>query len=161
MNTVSEHESTPEILNLSVRVWFAAKCVIPCKNGGRCIGNNLCRCPNGLRGDHCEIGRKQRSTCKCSHGGICLGNRGCKCQHGYEGRHCRRRKWPEGNFRKYPLDNCIFPMFPLSFYCRHTIASRALSSLLSLHWTAPSDTHVHVTCKIHKTHKIKHKQQPQ
>ncbi|KAH8396309.1 hypothetical protein KR222_007693, partial [Zaprionus bogoriensis] len=69
-----------------------AKCVIPCKNGGRCIGSNLCRCPTGLRGDHCEIGRKQRSTCKCSHGGICMGHKGCKCQDGYQGRHCRRRK---------------------------------------------------------------------
>ncbi|TDG41564.1 hypothetical protein AWZ03_012002 [Drosophila navojoa] len=62
-------------------------CVIPCKNGGRCIGNNLCRCPNGLRGDHCEIGRKQRSTCKCSKGS-CRGNKDCKCHNGY---HCRRR----------------------------------------------------------------------
>lgn len=108
VNIVSESSTeysplTPlnSLLNCK-RTLSPAKCVIPCKNGGRCIGNNLCRCPNGLRGDHCEIGRKQRSTCKCSHGGICLGNKGCKCQHGYQGRHCRRRKSQKGNSCKYP-----------------------------------------------------------
>lgn len=90
-NTVSTTSTQFDYMHENISpIQSIAKCVIPCKNGGRCIGNNLCRCPNGLRGNHCEIGRKQRSTCKCSNGS-CRGNKECKCQTGY---HCRRRKWP-------------------------------------------------------------------
>lgn len=80
-----------ETLNLCPPISLTAKCVIPCKNEGRCIGNNLCRCPNGLRGDHCEIGRKQRSICKCRNG-TCVSHKHCKCHPGFYGRHCNGRK---------------------------------------------------------------------
>lgn len=60
-------------------------------NGGKCIGNNTCRCPPGLGGNHCEIGRHQRSTCKkpCRHG-LCLANHTCRCNEGWFGRYCNQ-----------------------------------------------------------------------
>lgn len=62
-------------------------------HGGRCIGTNLCRCAEGLSGNHCEIGRRQRSTCKrkCKHGD-CMPNKTCKCKEGFFGRYCNQRK---------------------------------------------------------------------
>ena len=72
---------------------FSAKCEISCMHGGRCIGTNLCRCAEGLSGDHCEIGHRQRPTCKrkCKHGD-CVSNKTCKCKEGFYGRFCNRRK---------------------------------------------------------------------
>ena len=49
-----------------VYFFFSAKCIVPCLNGGRCKGINKCRCPNGFRGDHCEIGRKAPTKSPCS-----------------------------------------------------------------------------------------------
>lgn len=70
----------------------SAKCVIPCMNGGKCIGVNTCRCPNGFGGNHCEIGRHQRSACKkpCRHG-VCMPNHQCQCDTGWYGRFCNQR----------------------------------------------------------------------
>lgn len=86
-------KANPRLIPNPILIPFplTAKCVIPCKNEGRCIGNNKCRCPNGLRGDHCEIGRKQRSICKCRNG-VCLSQKRCKCHPGFYGRHCNGRK---------------------------------------------------------------------
>lgn len=62
-------------------------------HGGRCIGTNLCKCAPGLSGNHCEIGQRQRPTCKdnCKFG-HCTSNNKCKCFEGYFGRFCHRRK---------------------------------------------------------------------
>lgn len=70
-------------------------------HGGRCIGTNLCRCAEGLSGDHCEIGHRQRYTCKrkCKHGD-CMPNKTCKCKDGFFGRFCNRRKLVKVNMRK-------------------------------------------------------------
>lgn len=75
------------------RLLIIAKCVIPCMNGGKCKGDNKCRCPYGLGGDHCEIGRRQRSTCKkpCKNG-KCLENHTCSCDKGYFGKFCNRKR---------------------------------------------------------------------
>ena len=31
-----------------------SKCLIPCLNGGRCVGVNRCRCRRGFTGSQCE-----------------------------------------------------------------------------------------------------------
>lgn len=71
--------------------FLTAKCVIPCMNGGKCRGINKCRCPPGLGGDHCEIGRRQRSTCKkpCRNGD-CMPTHKCRCNEGWFGRACNQ-----------------------------------------------------------------------
>lgn len=80
-------------------------------HGGRCIGTNLCKCAPGLSGDHCEIGQKQRPTCKdnCKFG-HCMSNNKCKCLEGYYGRFCNRRKFLYNN-----LSLCIKQMTYLCF----------------------------------------------
>lgn len=62
-------------------------------NDGKCVGDNKCKCPTGLGGNHCEIGRRQRSTCKkpCKHG-KCTPKNTCKCHKGWTGRYCRQSK---------------------------------------------------------------------
>lgn len=62
-------------------------------NGGKCMGNNKCRCPAGLGGNHCEIGRHQRSPCKkpCRHG-TCGPTGQCQCYAGWFGRLCNQRE---------------------------------------------------------------------
>lgn len=73
----------------------SAKCVIPCMNGGKCRGANKCRCPEGYRGNHCEIGHRvpQRSLCTrpCRHG-TCQPNNTCLCDQGWVGRICQQSK---------------------------------------------------------------------
>lgn len=148
----------PSLYPLTKYTLSLAKCVIPCKNGGRCIGNNLCRCPNGLRGDHCEIGRKQRSTCKCSHGGICLGNKGCKCQHGYQGRHCRRRKCPKGKFLQISLNHCLYLSLSVSLQAFQIIAGIERLCTYMSHVIYTTYTHTRTRTN---TEKNKHKQEEQ
>lgn len=70
--------------------------MIPCLNGGRCKGVNLCRCPPGYNGDHCEVGHSnrtlsQRHTCSlpCRHG-ECVAPNKCECHEGWYGRRCQR-----------------------------------------------------------------------
>lgn len=83
--------------------FFLAKCVIPCLNGGKCKGVNKCRCPQGVGGNHCEIGRRvpQRSTCNkaCRHG-ICGPDNTCKCHPGWHGRLCNHSEY-----------SCLFNFF--------------------------------------------------
>lgn len=61
-------------------------------NDGKCRGVNKCRCPSGFYGNHCEIGRHQRSVCKkpCKFG-ICLSTGYCSCDEGWAGKFCNRR----------------------------------------------------------------------
>lgn len=61
-------------------------------NGGKCIGNNKCRCPEGLGGNHCEIVSQHRLACKkpCRHG-MCMPNHQCECHEGWFGRYCNQR----------------------------------------------------------------------
>lgn len=84
--------------------------MIDCKNGGKCIGNNMCRCPPGLGGNHCEIGRHQRSTCKkpCRHG-LCLENHTCRCNEGWFGRYCNQSNFILSQYRL--KDNRFFNPF--------------------------------------------------
>lgn len=76
-------------------LFFSAKCFIPCVNGGKCKGNNICRCPLGFKGDHCEIGRRssQRSTCTTGcRNGTCQDDNTCLCNKGWFGKLCSKRK---------------------------------------------------------------------
>lgn len=98
---------------------FLAKCVIPCKNGGRCIGTNICRCPSGLLGKHCEIERIQRSTCRrpCKHG-VCTANKICKCDRGFYGRHCNASMWR--NFQwEFRLQQLLIQLFLFTGIKKH------------------------------------------
>lgn len=76
---------------------FSAKCVIPCLNGGKCKGTNICRCSNEYKGNHCEIATtritSQRSTCSkpCKHG-TCQPNDTCLCETGWYGKFCHKSK---------------------------------------------------------------------
>lgn len=36
---------------------FLAVCSPPCKNGGHCMRNNVCACPDGYIGRRCEKGK--------------------------------------------------------------------------------------------------------
>ncbi|XP_036138258.1 protein shifted isoform X3 [Monomorium pharaonis] len=80
---------------------ISAKCVIPCLNGGKCRGNNICRCSEEYKGNHCEIANthrtSQRSTCSkqtCKHG-TCQPNDTCLCESGWHGKLCHKKnkKW--------------------------------------------------------------------
>lgn len=80
----------------SMFLFHVAKCMIPCMNNGKCIGNNKCRCPDGFAGNHCEVnnsntpwnGHKCKKPCR---NGVCQ-NRQCKCDDGWYGRFCNQRK---------------------------------------------------------------------
>lgn len=78
-------------------------------NGGKCRGVNTCRCPAGLGGDHCEIGRRQRSTCKkpCRNGD-CMPTHKCRCNEGWFGRACNQS---ELIYCKFFLNLFIFYFF--------------------------------------------------
>ncbi|EZA47076.1 Protein shifted, partial [Ooceraea biroi] len=76
-------------------IFVAAKCVIPCLNGGRCRGNNICRCPEGFKGNHCEIDKRssQRSMCtKPCKNGTCQPDNTCLCEPGWFGKLCNKNK---------------------------------------------------------------------
>lgn len=84
---------------------MTAKCVIPCLNGGRCKGVNKCRCPAGLAGNHCEVGRRLAGTdCgrACKHGACIDGT--CVCEPGWRGRFCHRNY---GNLLKIVLEGSL------------------------------------------------------
>lgn len=78
--------------------FFPAKCQIPCINGGKCNGNNKCRCPRDFQGNHCEIEighqfeLEMTGHCKkpCRHG-VCMLDNKCKCNDGWFGRFCNQR----------------------------------------------------------------------
>lgn len=72
---------------------FTAKCVVPCQNGGKCKGINICKCTDGWYGDHCEIRRQQRSL-KCQKPckkGRCTINGTCRCRKGWTGKFCNTK----------------------------------------------------------------------
>lgn len=84
---------------------ISAKCVIPCTNGGKCNGNNKCRCPEGFSGNHCEVDNGHHmetgGNCKkpCRHG-ICMPDNKCKCYKGFFGRFCNQRNEWISNLKK-------------------------------------------------------------
>ena len=54
----------------------------PCRNNGMCVFDGSCICPEGFKGEHCEI-----NMCKeidCHNGGTCESGI-CICQPGYTG----------------------------------------------------------------------------
>ncbi|KAK8726504.1 hypothetical protein OTU49_010282 [Cherax quadricarinatus] len=57
-----------------------------CLNGGVCLTSNICTCPPGYVGDHC-----QHALCPlpCLHGGVCSGPHRCTCLPGYAGGRCQ------------------------------------------------------------------------
>lgn len=87
-----------EKFNVFRTINLPAKCQIPCINGGKCNGNNKCRCPRGFRGNHCEIEighqfqLEMTGNCKkpCRHG-VCMLDNKCKCNKGWFGRFCNQR----------------------------------------------------------------------
>uniref|UniRef100_A0A8C8DH83 EGF-like domain-containing protein n=1 Tax=Oryzias sinensis TaxID=183150 RepID=A0A8C8DH83_9TELE len=70
----------------SLVFYCSAVCSPPCKNGGQCMRNNVCSCPEGYAGQRC-----QRSVCEpmCMNGGKCVGANTCSCASGWRGRRCR------------------------------------------------------------------------
>ncbi|KAB1276296.1 von Willebrand factor D and EGF domain-containing protein [Camelus dromedarius] len=62
-----------------------AICHPPCKNGGHCMRNNVCTCPEGYTGRRC-----QKSICDpmCMNGGKCMGPNLCSCPSGWRGKQC-------------------------------------------------------------------------
>uniref|UniRef100_T1GSH3 EGF-like domain-containing protein n=1 Tax=Megaselia scalaris TaxID=36166 RepID=T1GSH3_MEGSC len=71
-----------------------SRCTIPCANNTKCIGNNKCKCPRGLSGNHCEEGvRLQRQACgkRCGKHGTCQDNK-CLCHKGFYGKRCNARE---------------------------------------------------------------------
>jgi len=75
--------------------YFSAKCVIPCLNGGKCRGNNICKCPVGFKGNHCEIGRRSQHRSACTRGcrnGACQSDNTCVCNPGWFGKLCNKNK---------------------------------------------------------------------
>ncbi|XP_045583570.2 sushi, von Willebrand factor type A, EGF and pentraxin domain-containing protein 1 isoform X3 [Procambarus clarkii] len=56
-----------------------------CLNGGVCLTNNVCTCPPGYVGDHC-----QHALCvaSCLNGGTCVAPYKCRCVTGYVGARC-------------------------------------------------------------------------
>ena len=95
-----------------------AICKIPCENGGTCIAPDLCKCPSGWSGPHCETGRYicrylifkiqlcaitinfsdslifvaiWIAVCRipCQNGGSCTNPDTCECLPGWTGGQCQ------------------------------------------------------------------------
>ncbi|XP_053551742.1 epidermal growth factor-like protein 7 [Bombina bombina] len=76
-------------------------CLLPCQNGGVCLGINKCQCPAGWSGNYC-----QTDVDECSSGGhqcpqSCINTAGsfrCECQEGFQvsqgGKNCLRKQKP-------------------------------------------------------------------
>ncbi|XP_076439986.1 sushi, von Willebrand factor type A, EGF and pentraxin domain-containing protein 1-like isoform X2 [Babylonia areolata] len=64
-----------------------AQCKQPCKNGGRCVGLNKCKCLPGYTGRQCEI---PICILPCLNGGKCLAPYRCQCPQGYYGSRCHK-----------------------------------------------------------------------
>ncbi|XP_043919164.1 basement membrane-specific heparan sulfate proteoglycan core protein isoform X3 [Protopterus annectens] len=64
----------------------------PCQNGGRCLLTGeyefQCLCPDGFKGERCEITEDLCASGKiCANGGTCRNNK-CICPVGFSGQHC-------------------------------------------------------------------------
>jgi len=64
---------------------ISSTCMFPCENGGRCIGSDLCECPDGWRGVDCT--RPQCSS-DCGDRKLCVAPNICSCVPGYNGFDC-------------------------------------------------------------------------
>ncbi|KAL8570681.1 hypothetical protein ACOMHN_039116 [Nucella lapillus] len=64
-----------------------AQCKQPCRNGGRCVGLNKCKCMSGYTGRLCQI---PICILPCLNGGKCLAPYRCQCQQGYYGSRCHK-----------------------------------------------------------------------
>jgi len=68
----------------------------PCKNGGKCTGNNAgytCQCPAGFTGKNCEQDVNECHKNPCKNGGKCVNSNGgysCQCPSGFTGKHCEQ-----------------------------------------------------------------------
>ena len=70
--------------NHAIRAMSAA-CAFPCENGGRCIGNDVCSCPEGWEGEDCS---RPRCDEPCGARQLCVGPNQCDCIPGYIGESC-------------------------------------------------------------------------
>ncbi|POI34663.1 hypothetical protein CIB84_001585 [Bambusicola thoracicus] len=64
----------------------AGVCDPVCMNGGKCVSPNVCDCPSGWRGKHCN---KPVCLQKCLNGGECIGPNICECPEGWVGMLCQ------------------------------------------------------------------------
>uniref|UniRef100_A0A3P9M4T7 von Willebrand factor D and EGF domains n=1 Tax=Oryzias latipes TaxID=8090 RepID=A0A3P9M4T7_ORYLA len=93
----------------SLVFFCSAVCSPPCKNGGQCMRNNVCSCPEGYAGQRCQRSKSLQFevmlTCwkggkktlksfsgvcepTCMNGGKCVGANTCSCASGWRGRRC-------------------------------------------------------------------------
>ncbi|XP_048257432.1 wnt inhibitory factor 1-like isoform X3 [Haliotis rufescens] len=78
-------EGTPISFTLKKECHAFALCNPICQNNGTCISPEVCACPEGYTGTHCE-----KATCgrTCENGGRCLPEGYCWCTKGYYGEAC-------------------------------------------------------------------------
>ncbi|XP_069139539.1 uncharacterized protein [Argopecten irradians] len=65
-----------------------ATCTPPCINGGKCVGHNTCRCPEGYKGAMCQ---NPVCTKSCGARAVCIKPETCQCLPGFTGKGCRRK----------------------------------------------------------------------
>uniref|UniRef100_A0A1I8J992 EGF-like domain-containing protein n=1 Tax=Macrostomum lignano TaxID=282301 RepID=A0A1I8J992_9PLAT len=81
--------------------WSGRRCRKPlcrpqCRNGGACVGPNLCACAAGFSGTQCQTVHvpllPASADCypPCVNGGTCIRPGKCSCPPGYRGRFCHR-----------------------------------------------------------------------
>ena len=64
---------------------ISAVCSFVCENGGRCVGSDLCQCPDGWKGRDCSV---PICSTSCGPRHLCVAPDSCDCIPGYEGDDC-------------------------------------------------------------------------
>ncbi|KAK3796935.1 hypothetical protein RRG08_032239 [Elysia crispata] len=102
----------------------AAQCKKKCLNGGRCLGQNVCKCLPGWAGSRCEMAN---CIMPCLHGGKCVAPYKCACLEGYTGFRCEEAVCAQpckNGGRCFQPNRCRCPFGYSGAFCENFRASK-------------------------------------